>query len=218
MSLIAKIYVSAIVVIGAAFTVTELTHWGTQDFVRFLCYLALALFASRLKVSLPGISGALSVLFIFILFAIVELSMPEALLIGCSAILVQCLWNYRHRPKWHQVLFNLGSIAITIVTAGAAFHSPLLIQWRLEPALPLVLTTTVFFIMNTFPVAGAIALTERRSLRLVWRECYTWSFPYYVLGATIVGGAPRANRRFGCQPALLAIPGGFLAHPFLSLF
>jgi hypothetical protein len=78
MSLIAKIYVSAIVVIGAAFTVTELAHWGTQDFVRFLCYLALAVMASRLKVSLPGISGALSVLFIFILFAIVELSLPEA--------------------------------------------------------------------------------------------------------------------------------------------
>ena len=26
---------------------------------------------------------------------------------------MQCLWNYRHRPKWHQVLFNLGSMAIT---------------------------------------------------------------------------------------------------------
>src|SRR6202789_272816 len=192
MSLIAKIYVSAIVVIGAAFTVTELTHWGTQDFVRFLCYLALALFASRLKVSLPGISGALSVLFIFILFAIVDLSLPEALFIGCSAILLQCLWNYRERPKWHQVLFNLGSMAITVVAAGTVYHA-LSIQGHVEPALRLVVTATVFFLMNTFPVAGAIALTERRSLRSVWRECYVWSFPYYVLGATIVGGAPRAN-------------------------
>src|SRR5665213_3791456 len=122
MSLIAKIYVSAIVVLGAAVTLAELTHWESRDLVRFLCFLALAIGASRLKVSLPGISGALSVLFIFILFAIVELSMPEALVIGCSAILMQCLWNYRHRPKWHQVLFNLGSIAITVVTAGVVFH------------------------------------------------------------------------------------------------
>jgi diguanylate cyclase (GGDEF)-like protein/putative nucleotidyltransferase with HDIG domain len=218
MSLIAKIYVTAIVVIGAAVTLSELTRWQSQDLFRFLCYLALATAASRLKVSLPGITGALSVLFIFILFAIVELSMPEALLIGCSAILVQCLWNYRHRPKWHQVLFNLGSMAITIVTAGAAFHSPLLIQWRLEPALRLVLTTTVFFIMNTFPVAGAIALTERRSLRLVWRECYTWSFPYYVLGGIIVGVASAANRRFGWQTALLAIPVVYLVYRFYYVY
>jgi diguanylate cyclase (GGDEF)-like protein/putative nucleotidyltransferase with HDIG domain len=206
MSTIAKIYVAAIVVIGAAVTLTELTRWESQDLFRFLCYMALAIWASRLKVSLPGITGALSVLFIFILFAIVELSMPEALLIACSAILMQCLWNYRHRPKWHQVLFNLGSIAITVVAAGAAFHSGLLIHWRLEPALRLVVTATVFFLMNTFPVAGAIALTERRSLRRLWSECYTWSFPYYLLGAIIVGVASAANRRFGWQTALLAIP------------
>jgi diguanylate cyclase (GGDEF)-like protein/putative nucleotidyltransferase with HDIG domain len=212
MSSIAKIYVAAIVVIGAAVTLTELTRWESEDLFRFLCYLALAVGASRLKVSLPGITGALSVLFIFILFAMVELSMPEALLIGCSAILMQCLWNYRHRPKWHQVLFNLGSIAITVVTAGAAFHSGLLRQWGLQPALRLVVTATVFFLMNTFPVAGAIALTERRSLRRVWRECYTWSFPYYLMGAIIVGVASAANRRFGWQTALLAIPVVYLVY------
>ena len=178
MPTIAKIYVSAVVVTGAAVMVAELMHWQSQDVVRFLCYLALALFASRLKVSLPGISGALSVLFIFILFAIVELSLPEALFIGCSAILLQCLWNYRQRPKWHQVLFNLGSMAITVVASGAVYHASLLTQSRLEPALRLVVTATVFFLMNTFPVAGAIALTERRTLRSVWRECYIWSFPY----------------------------------------
>src|SRR5579859_3075041 len=108
MSLVAKVYVSAIVVIGLAVAVAELTLWESQDLFRFVCYLALAILASRLKVSLPGISGALSVLFIFILFAIVELSMPEAMFIGCSAILMQCLWNYKQRPKWHQVLFNVG--------------------------------------------------------------------------------------------------------------
>src|SRR3984885_12530054 len=218
MSLIAKIYVWAIVVIGAAFAISELARWQSQDIIRFVCYLALAVGASRLKVSLPGISGALSVLFIFILFAIVELSLPEALFIGCAAILTQCLWNYRHRPKWHQVLFNLGSIAITVVTTGAVYHSSLSIWGHLEPALRLVLTATVFFIMNTFPVAGAIALTERRSLRRVWRECYIWSFPYYLLGALVVGTASALNRHFGWQTALLAIPVVYLIYRSYYLY
>jgi diguanylate cyclase (GGDEF)-like protein/putative nucleotidyltransferase with HDIG domain len=218
MSHLAKIYVSSIVVIGAMVTLVELARWQSQDIFRFVCYLALAIFASRLKVSLPGISGALSVLFIFILFAIVGMSLPEALFIGCAAILMQCLWNYRQRPKWHQVLFNLGSMAITVVASGAVYHASLLTQSRLEPALRLVVTATVFFLMNTFPVAGAIALTERRTLRSVWRECYIWSFPYYLLGAVVVGVASSLNRYFGWQTALLAIPVVYLIYRSYYLY
>ncbi len=218
MSLVAKIYISSIVFIGAMVTVVELARWQSQDIFRFVCYLVLAILASRLKVSLPGISGALSVLFIFILFAIVELSLPEALFIGCSAILMQCLWNYKQRPKWHQVLFNLGSIAITVMMAGTVYHSGLLMRGRLEPALLLVSTATVFFLMNTFPVAGAIALTERRSLRSVWRECYIWSFPYYLLGAVVAGAASAVNRHFGWQTALLAIPIVYLIYRSYYLY
>ena len=145
MTSFAKIYVSSVVLIGAGVTVLQLAGWQSQDLVRFCCYLLLFVCASRLKVSLPGISGALSVLFIFILFGIVELTLPEALLAGCLAILVQCLWNYRQRPRWHQVLFNIGSMAITIATAGAVYHSALLGQGHFEPALRLLVTATVFF-------------------------------------------------------------------------
>jgi diguanylate cyclase (GGDEF)-like protein/putative nucleotidyltransferase with HDIG domain len=218
MSFIAKIYVSSIVLIGAAVMAMQLAQWQSQDLLRFCCYLLLFVCASRLKVSLPGITGALSVLFIFILFGILELTLPEALLLGCAAILVQCLWNYRQQPRWHQVLFNLGSMAITIATAGAVYHSALLRQGGLEPALRLLVTATVFFGMNTFPVAAAIALTEGKSLRQVWRACYIWSFPYYLLGAIIAGAASALNRHFGWQSALLAVPVVYLIYRSYYLY
>ena len=217
MSTVAKIYVWAIVLIGAAVAVVQLSQWQSQDLVRFVCYSLLAIFATRLKVSLPGISGALSVLFIFILFGIVELALPEAMVLGCVAILAQCLWNYRKRPRWYQVLFNLGSMAITVATAGAVYHSATLRHGHLEPALRLFVTATVFFGMNTFPVAGAIALTERKSLLKIWRECYNWSFPYYLLGAVIAGAASSVNRNFGWQTALLAVPVVYLIYRSYSL-
>ncbi len=218
MSFFAKVYVSSIILIGAAVTVLQLARWQSQDLVRFCCYLLLFVCASRLKVSLPGITGALSVLFIFILFGILELSLPEALALGCAAILVQCVWKYRQRPRWHQVLFNMSSMAITIATAGAVYHSGLLRQGYLEPALRLFVTATVFFGMNTFPVAGAIALTEGKSLRQIWRECYIWSFPYYLLGAIIAGVASALDREFGWQTALLAIPVVYLIYRSYSLY
>jgi diguanylate cyclase (GGDEF)-like protein/putative nucleotidyltransferase with HDIG domain len=218
LSIVAKIYIASIILIGAAVTLIQLAQWQSHDVVRLVCYLLLFAGASRLKVSLPGISGALSVLFIFILFGIVELTVPEALLLGCSAILVQCLSNNRQRPRWHQVLFNLGSMAITIATAGAVYHSALLQQGHLEPALKLLVTATVFFGMNTFPVAAAIALTERKSLRQVWRDCYTWTFPYYLLGAVIAGVASAVNRQFGWQTALLALPVVYLIYRSYYLY
>jgi diguanylate cyclase (GGDEF)-like protein/putative nucleotidyltransferase with HDIG domain len=217
MSIAAKTYIAAVVSIGACVMVSGLTHWESQDMVRFACYLALSIAASRLKVALPAITGALSVLFIFILFGIVELSLPEALLMGCTATLMQCLWQKRQQLKWHQVLFNVSSIAIAIATSSNAYHSTL-IKGHFEPALRLLVTASVFFAMNTFPVAAAIAFSEQKSLRLVWRECYFWSFPYYLLGAAIAGAASAIDKHFGWQSALLAIPVVYLLYRSYYLY
>jgi hypothetical protein len=171
MSIFAKIYVSVVIFIGLCVTVSELSRWESQDLARFFCYLILSILASRLKVVLPAITGTLSVLFIFILFGIVELSLPEALFMGCAATLIQCFWHNRKRPKVHQVLFNLGSMAIAIACTSYAYHSKVLHQGHLDAALTLLVTATVFFALNTFPVAAAIALTESKSLRQIWQEC-----------------------------------------------
>ncbi len=218
MSIGARIYVSAVIFIGACVTLSELSRWESQDLIRFACYLALSILASRLKVVLPAITGSLSVLFIFILFGIVELSLPEALLIGCAATLIQCFWHNKQRPKAHQVLFNIGSMAIAIATASAAYHSTLLHNTHLDSALTLLVTATVFFAMNTFPVAAAIALTEHKSLRHVWRECYFWSYPYYLLGAGIAGAASAINRHYGWQTALLSVPVVYLIYRSYYLY
>ena len=111
MSIAARIYVYAVILIGACVTLSELIRWESQDLLRFVCYMALAMMASRLKVALPAITGTLSVTFIFVLFGVVELSLPEALCMGLGATLIQCFWHHRERPKPYQVLFNLGSIA-----------------------------------------------------------------------------------------------------------
>jgi len=218
MSIGARIYVSAVIVIGSCVIISELSRWESQDLVRFFCYLVLAILGSRLKVVMPAITGTLSVLFIFILFGIVELSLPEALFMGCAATLIQCFWHNKQRPKTHQVLFNLGSMAIAIATTSAAYHSSLLSKSHLDAALTLLITATVFFAMNTFPVSAAIALTEHKSLRQVWKECYFWSFPYYLLGAGIAGAASAINRHYGWQTALLSVPVVYLIYRSYYLY
>src|SRR5215471_6105925 len=89
----AKIFIGGTAAIGIVVVAMSLRHWHSEDPLRFVCYLAIAIFASSLKVRLPGIDGTMSVNFLFILLGVLELSLPETLLIGCSAALVQCLWR-----------------------------------------------------------------------------------------------------------------------------
>ena len=49
----------------------------SRNIAQFICYLLIAMLASRLKVNLPGITGTMSVNFLFILLGILELSFAE---------------------------------------------------------------------------------------------------------------------------------------------
>ena len=64
----------------------------------------------------------------------------------------------------------------------------------------------VFFFANTLPISVVIALTEGKSSRKVWSECYFWSFPYYLVGAAAVGLVGIINRTAGWQTSLLVLP------------
>jgi len=56
-----------------------------------------ALLASSLKVTLPGIDGTLSVNFLFTLLGILELGLPETLLIVLACVLVRRTGSRRGR-------------------------------------------------------------------------------------------------------------------------
>src|SRR5260370_6917017 len=99
MSLKARIYIGVVIALGAAALGHSLSLWVPHDLLRFLCYLALAIPASCLKVSLPGITGTMSVLFIFLLAGVVELDLPETLVIGTVCVAVQTLCHATLRPR-----------------------------------------------------------------------------------------------------------------------
>src|SRR3984885_2020806 len=107
-----------VVVLGFAFF-----HWQSQGLPRFLSYLAVAVLASGLKVQLPGIDGTMSVNFLFILLGVLELSLPETLLIGCTATLVQSVWQTRNRLDPIKILFNVfGMMANASALCYVSYH------------------------------------------------------------------------------------------------
>jgi len=122
-------------------------------------------------VSLQGVTGTLSVSFLFILSGLLELGPFHTVALGTGSALVQIYWHAQKRPPFYQVLFNLSVIAIAIRCAEAAFHSA--IAEALGGSLPirLLLATLAYFFINTLPIAGVISLTEKQGLAKVWQEC-----------------------------------------------
>jgi diguanylate cyclase (GGDEF)-like protein/putative nucleotidyltransferase with HDIG domain len=144
--------------------------------------------------------------FLFILVGILDLSYPETLLMGCFGGLVQSIWQSKPRPRLTQILFNFANLSISITAANLVFHSRAASHLGLGWPLLLVSASTTYFAINTMSVSGIIALTQKRNPLLVWKECYLWSFPYYLLGAMIAGGISLINRAFGWQFAILVLP------------
>src|ERR1700688_1944061 len=183
MSTATKLFVGITVSIGMVVLCFALWHWQSHDLTRFFCYLAVAVLASGLKVQLPGIDGTMSVNFLFILLGVMELSLPETLIIGCTATLVQSVWQARNRLDPVKILFNVfGMMANASAICYVSYHW---LDARIGSNRPflLMVAALVFFLANTLPISIIISLTEGKSSRKVWSECYFWSFPYYLIGA-----------------------------------
>jgi len=202
----ATFFVLAQLVIGAPLLPYALLHWQSSDALRFACFLGVALGASLFKVRLPGIQATMSANFLFILVGILDLSYPETLLMGCLGGMVQSLWQAKPRPGIVQILFNYANLALSIAAADLIFHSHAAQTIGLRWPLLLAAASTIYFVLNTMSVSAVIAMSERRNPVLVWKECYLWSFPYYLLGAMIAAGVSIINRTLGWQVAILVLP------------
>ena len=216
LSVRAKVFISLVVAIGTSVLLYGAVNPTSKNIAQFICYLLIAILASRLKVNLPGITGTMSVNFLFILLGVLELSLTETLVLGTAALLIQCF--YRDRPSALQVTFNMCASAFSIAVAYGVYHFALS-QGRIKshPSL-LVIAASTYFIANTGSIAGVIALTEHKSLKKIWVQCYFWSFPYYLVGAGFAGTLGWFNRTFGWQTSLLVVPVIYLFYRSYRLY
>jgi len=212
----ARFFIAVVVLCGMSVLTYTVLHGASRDPLKFLCYLVIALVASRLKVNLPGITGTMSVNFLFLLLGVLELTLSETMALGCAAVVVQCF--DRDRPVPIQVAFNVCSTALAIAATFAAYRFPLFQRVVGNPSTLLFMAACVYFVANTVPVAAVISLTERRSLRRIWADCYFWSFPYYLVGAGVAGMMSWLHDFTDWQTSLLILPVVYLIYRSYRLY
>jgi diguanylate cyclase (GGDEF)-like protein/putative nucleotidyltransferase with HDIG domain len=216
LSALAKLYISLVVIVGLATLIYGGGHPNSKNIAEFICYLGIAVLASRLKVTLPGITGTLSVNFLFILVGVLELSFAETLILGAISMLAQCL--YPERPRAIQVTFNVCAGSVSTALAYIVYHHPLPNEVIGNRPILLGVAATVYFIANAGSIAAVIALTERQPFTRILVDCYFWSFPYYLVGAGIAGAIAWFNKTFNWETSLLLVPAVYVIYRSYRLY
>ncbi len=214
----ARAFIAVTLASGVAVLVAACLHWQSGDLRKFVCYLLIAVVASTMKVKLPGVDSTMSVNFLFVLLGVVELSLPEALVIGCAAALVQSLWKNRNRAEAVKVLFNIFSLTSNaIFLTYLAYH---LSEGLLKHSMPLLLLVgaLIYFISNNIPLSIVIALVEKRPLSGLWSETQFWTLPYNLAGAAVVGVIHFCNDYVGWANSLLILPIMYGIHRSFQLY
>src|SRR5215469_2885645 len=158
-------------------------HWQSSDPIKFVCYLIAALLASALKVTLPGVVGTLSANFLFTLLGILELSLPETLLIGLAGVLAQFYWKPAGQLKRVQLIFNLSQVTVSSAVAYGTYKLVIVYVLHAPGPLALLVAAIVHYGCNTGATSTIIGLPDDKAPAKVWSELYLWSFPYYIVGA-----------------------------------
>src|ERR1700731_2894318 len=214
----ARAFIATMALAGLACFALAFWHWQSSDPLKFVCYLIAALLASSLKVSLPSIEGTLSVNFLFTLLGILELSLPETLLIGLASTLAQFYWRPARRLKMVQLVFNLSQVTVSSAAAYVAYKLVSTFVLHGPGPLALLVAAITHFACNTTAMSTIIGLTEDKPVSKVWTESYLWSFPYYMVGAAIAGLVNFLNHHIGWQSSLLVLPPIYLMYRSYRLY
>jgi hypothetical protein len=163
---------AAAILVHSLFTIRGGHSW------EFLSLLVVAGLTSRLKIKLPGLNGNMSVSLPFILIAVTQLSLFEALAVAASSIFIQSIPRAPHSFKPIQVMFNVATGLIAAELGWQTFHRVSLLNFT--PTLSLLAGCAVYFFASTIPVAMIISLSENTQTFRTWSDIVHLSFPYYL--------------------------------------
>jgi hypothetical protein len=214
---LAKVYIAMTAALAAVILIVVGFRWNPEHLAQFAVFFALAMLASGMKIRLPGLKTTISLNFVFILIGMVMFSFGETVLIGLGGALVQSLWKAQQRPKAVQILFNGACLTVCAAAAFWAAHALPGFVGSSSMVAMMVVGACAYTVLNTGLVSLVICLVEGQSLRQIWSQCYEWTFPYFVVGASMAGLAGAAGRGTNIGVTLLVALAMYFAYVYYRM-
>ncbi|HZQ19108.1 MAG TPA: hypothetical protein VFA90_10320 [Terriglobales bacterium] len=190
-----------------------LMRTAVHDWWQFAAYLLVASIAARFRVSLPRMTSSMAVNLPFILIAVLELSLVEALTIAAVSTFVQCFWPESKKRNPVQMVFNVSvlvlSAYLTWMVSRLSYHNT---------ALQITASAAMILFANTVPVAAIIAFSEEGSVWSTWKQIFLLTFPYYLVAAGLAALVKLADHTVGWQIPLFVLPATLIMYRSFSAY
>jgi putative nucleotidyltransferase with HDIG domain len=209
----ARVYVTTVVLAGAGIIAVSVHSLyaepvDTQWFVLAL----LTLLTGSFTVKVPSISAYLSVSETFV-FASVLMFGAEA---GALTVALECLvitfWMKPSRGSAHKILFNTAAPAVAIWVSARIFFATGIQPYSIQPGvlqqlfLPLLVFTTLYFLLNSWLVAIALGFESGRSALTIWWKNFTWLSVNYFSGASVAALIVTYTREIDISTLAIIVP------------
>lgn len=190
---IGRVYLWAVPVAGLltlVWAVRDLTAHPPSNY--WIALAVLTALTGSFTVKIPGMVARLSVSEPFV-FASALLFGPAA---GTVTVAIDaCVMSLRLMPSLrtpHRILFNVGTLVVSVALAAAIFFQLAGIDPRAPhyPSVdtfiwPLYAFTTVCFVTNSGLVALALSIERKASAFAIWRQQFMWLSVNYFAGASV---------------------------------
>ena len=191
----ARLYVWCVITAGGG-VITASAH----DIVasplghQWLILAALTIVSGSATVKLPSVPASLTVSETFVFTSVLLFGPAAGTLTVALDGLISSLWLWvrkEHRVP-HRLLFNVAAPAVSIWSSSQLFFLLADMQPLVEhPAglsqflVPLAIFTVLYFLLNSWLIAGAVALETSQSPAHIWRQNFLWLSLNFLCGASV---------------------------------
>jgi PAS domain S-box-containing protein len=203
-------YILSVIALGAA-TLCLLLPRATFTPLLPLAFLVfLSSLTSAFKVQFPIASGSnMSVSYVVDIAALILRGPHATMIVGAASGWSQTTLNSQTRNPLYRTLFNMAILVLTVQASGQVYQR---LGGSMDAAagtlsIALAGMAVTYFLVNTIPIAIAIALTTNQNAWRIWKTDFASSAPSYLLGAGAAAVILRVGESSGYRlTLLLAIP------------
>ncbi len=203
----ARWYILAVIALGAVVFCVLLPLASFKPLLPLVLLILLSTLAAAFKVQFPIASGSnMSVSYVVDIAALILRGPHATMLVGAAAAWSQTTFNTKGRNPPYRTLFNMAILVLTVQASGQVY---LRLGGMRNPALdarlvvPLAGMALTYFLVNTVPVAAAIALTTNQSVWRLWRTDFASSAPSFAIGAAAAAAIIAVSESSGYWVTLL---------------
>ncbi len=204
----ARGYILTVIVLGLLTFALLIPRATLSPTLPLVVFVLLSSLFSAFKVQFPIASGSnMSLSYVVDIACLILRGPHPAMIVGAASGWSQSTFNSRTANPAYRTLFNMACLVMTTQAAGQVYQ-------RLggtpdpEPStvvVPLAGMALTYFVVNTVPIAIAIAWTTNQGAWRVWRNEFASSAPSYLLGAGAAVVVIEVTNRSGYWLTLLLV-------------